>query len=158
MSKCISENARHCSGSRTWVGLWGWLPGVDLSAAEDVEVNKNTTKSSSCECFGNHWYLVYWLILMSLRTGSHWAAGAGGVARKALQVIIKDSVYTAVADQTLTSNCRHWRVWRWQRSSPLVTDDWRVKSVVTLTAPPLRSSLPMLRRPPMLSFPLPKLK
>ena len=29
-------------------------PGVDLSAAEDVEVNKNTTKSSTCECFGNH--------------------------------------------------------------------------------------------------------
>ena len=44
---------------------------------------------------------------MSLRTGSHWAAGVGGVARKALQVIIKDSVYTAVADQTLTFNCRY---------------------------------------------------
>ena len=37
-------------------------PGVDLSAAEDVEVNKNTTKSSSCECcecFGatDTWYI-----------------------------------------------------------------------------------------------------
>ena len=77
-------------------------PGVDLSAAEDVEVNKNTTKSSSCECFDS--------IFMSLRTGSHWAAGAGGVARKVLQVLIKHSVYTAVADQTLTFICRHLRV------------------------------------------------
>ena len=77
-------------------------PGVDLSAAEDVEVNKNTTKSSSCECFDS--------IFMSLRTGSHWAAGAGGVARKVLQVLIKHSVYTAVADYTLTFICRHLRV------------------------------------------------
>ena len=113
-------------------------PGVDLSAAE-VEVNKNTTKSSSCECFDS--------IFMSLRTGSHWAAGAGGVARKVLQVLIKHSVYTAVADYTLTFICRHLRVWRWQRRSPLVAGDWRAKSVVTSTALPLGSSLPLLRKP-----------
>ena len=38
-------------------------PGVDLSAAE-VEVNKNTTKSSSCECFDN--ILIQVLLLVSL--------------------------------------------------------------------------------------------
>ena len=42
-----------------------------IRPSPDLEVNKNTTKSSSCECFDN--------ILMSLRTGSHWAAGVGSV-------------------------------------------------------------------------------
>ena len=32
---------------------------------------------------------------------SHWAAGAGGVAKKALQVLIKDSVDNAVVDLQL---------------------------------------------------------
>ena len=74
-------------------------PGVDLSAAE-VEVNKNTTKSSSCECFDS--------IFMSLRTGSHWAAGVGSVLKKALQVLIKDSGYTAVAGSLSTLPlCNH---------------------------------------------------
>ena len=60
---------------------------------------------------------------MSLRTGSHWAAGVGGVARKALQVIIKDSVYTAVADQTETFNCRYIGGFDAGREGPLVADD-----------------------------------
>ena len=47
---------------------------------------------------------------MSLVAGSDWAAGAGGVARKALQVLIKDSVDNAVVDLTLTFNYRHLRV------------------------------------------------
>ena len=87
---------------------------------------------------------------------SHWAAGAGGVARKALQVLIKDSVDNA--DLTLAFN---YRVWSWQRRTPMVAGDWRAKSVVTSTASPLRSSLPLLRRPrrpPMPSSLLPKLE
>ena len=71
-----------------------------IRPSPDLEVNKNTTKSSSCECFDN--------ILMSLRTGSHWAAGVGSVLKKALQVLIKDSGYTAVAGSLSTLPlCNH---------------------------------------------------
>ena len=47
---------------------------------------------------------------MSLVAGSDWAAGAGSVARKALQSSGIDSVYNAVVDLTLTLNFRHLRV------------------------------------------------
>ena len=45
-----------------------------------------------------------------------------------------------------------------QRRTPMVAGDWGAKSVVISTASPLRSSLPLLRRPrrsPMLSSPYP---
>ena len=67
-----------------------------------------------------------------------------------------DSVYNAVVDLTLTLNFRHLRVWSLQRRTPMVAGDWGAKSVVISTASPLRSSLPLLRRPrrsPMPSSP-----
>ena len=98
---------------------------------------------------------------MSLRTGSHWAAGAGGVARKALQVIIKDSVYTAVADLT---DIQLQAFEGLTLAEKVPTGGRRLTSQVRCDLDCIAARIKLAavekakKGPPMQSFPLPKLK